>query len=325
MGARISRSATRLILVAASLALLPAAAPARAPAPLAIHVAGNQLVDASGKRIRLLGVNRSGFEYACFQWGASTEGPTGRKAIAAMRAWRINAVRIPLNAKCWLQRPTYRRAVKNYVARLHRARLYVILDLHLLRRRPPRMPDAIIAPRFWRSVARTFARDRAVMFDLYNEPWKVAWPTWQRGMQRLLDAVRSTGSRAPVLVGGLQFANDLSGWLQYRPTDPAGQVAASFHLYNFNACIDEACWERTVAPVALAVPVVTGELGEDTCGHAFIDRYMAWADARGISYLGWTWNVWNCRKGPALITSWRGTPTRFGAGFRRHLLTLSRR
>jgi hypothetical protein len=68
--------------------------------------------------------------------------------------------------------------------------------------------------------------------------------------------------------------------------------------------------------------VVTGELGENDCAHGYIDQYMPWADAQGISYLGWTWDTWNCNNGPALISNYDGTPTAFGAGFRDHLAAL---
>jgi len=50
---------------------------------------------------------------------------------------------------------------------------------------------------------------------------------------------------------------------------------------------------------------------------------MAWADSHRISYLGWTWDTWNCSSGPALITSYSGTPTAFGAGFRDHLVRMN--
>jgi hypothetical protein len=33
------------------------------------------------------------------------------------------------------------------------------------------------------------------------------------------------------------------------------------------------------------VPVVTGELAQGHCAHDFIDPYMTWADAHGVSYL----------------------------------------
>ena len=49
---------------------------------------------------------------------------------------------------------------------------------------------------------------------------------------------------------------------------------------------------------------------------------MPWLDARGGSYLGWTWNTWDCGRGPALIADYRGTPTPYGRGFRDHLASL---
>ncbi|MFC9396348.1 cellulase family glycosylhydrolase [Streptomyces sp. NPDC057027] len=205
------------------------------------------------------------------------------------------------------------------------------------------MPDAQYTPAFWTSVANTFKNDRRIVFDLFNEPYPdratstatQAWSCWRdggacpgigyevAGMQDLVDAVRATGARNLVLVPGLAYSNDLGQWLAYRPTDPAGNLAAAWHVYNFNACADETCWSDTLAPVAAHVPLLAGEIGENTCGHAFIDRVMRWFDDRGLSYLGWTWNTWNCGSGPALITSYDGTPTPFGIGLRDHLRALT--
>ncbi|MFF8383260.1 cellulose binding domain-containing protein [Streptomyces kanasensis] len=205
------------------------------------------------------------------------------------------------------------------------------------------MPNARYTPAFWTSVADTFKNDRRVVFDLFNEPYPdratptadAAWACWRdggtcpgigyevAGMQDLLDAVRATGARNLVLVPGLAYANDLSRWLAHAPTDPAGNLAAAWHVYNFNTCSTESCWDATLAPVAARVPLVAGEIGENTCGHGFIDRVMAWFDARGLSYLGWTWNTWDCSAGPALISAYDGTPTPFGAGLRDHLRALA--
>jgi len=46
---------------------------------------------------------------------------------------------------------------------------------------------------------------------------------------------------------------------------------------------------------------------------------MNWADQKGIGYLGWTWNTWECGSGPSLITNYDGTATNYGAGLRKHL------
>ncbi|MEV0449423.1 cellulase family glycosylhydrolase [Streptomyces sp. NPDC050600] len=214
-------------------------------------------------------------------------------------------------------------------------------DVHATCQKP--MPDARYTPAFWTSVADTFKNDRRVVFDLFNEPYPdratataaQAWACWRdggscpgigyevAGMQDLVDAVRATGARNLLLVPGLAYSNDLSQWLAYAPQDPAGRLAAAWHVYNFNTCSTETCWNDTLAPVAARVPLVAGEIGENTCGHAFVDRVMKWFDDRALSYLGWTWNTWDCGSGPALITSYDGTPTAFGIGLRDHLRTLN--
>ncbi len=152
-------------------------------AALTLIVSGNHLVNGAGKSVRLLGVNRSGLEYACVQgWGFS-DGPVDAASIAAMKTWAINAVRVPLNEDCWLgingvkaqySGAAYRTFVKGFVARLNAAGLTAILDLHWNAAGSQRatgqqqMPDADHSPAFWSSVARTFRGNRNVIFDLYS-------------------------------------------------------------------------------------------------------------------------------------------------------------
>jgi hypothetical protein len=333
------------------------------PAAAKLHVSGRHLVD-HGRVVRLLGVNRSGTEYMCTDgFGDVFDGPHDQRSISAMRTWRINAVRVPLNESCWLgvgrlRKWTrhYRSAIVAYVRLLRRNHLYVILDAHLSApgRRIARdllpLAAADHTPAFWRSVGRRFRRTSGVLFDLYNEPHGVSWSCWLHGcrvsrgpsprsgktypayraagMGALLRAVRSVGARQPVLLGGLAFAKDLSRWLHYRPRDPARQLVASLHTYGPATAIHPALClsdcRREVARIARRFPVITGELGEYDCAHGYIDDFMSWADAHGVSYLGWTWDAvspggWQCASGPALIDSYNGAPTAFGVGLRDHL------
>jgi hypothetical protein len=224
----------------------------------------------------------------------------------------------------------YRQAVQAYVAALHAHGLYAILDLHWTGplaakadgQRP--MPDAHSID-FWKSVAETFRDDPAVVFDLFNEPYSpaavndpahpVTWACWRDGgcqlpisndqtdppsktlypavgMQALVDTVRATGATQPVLLGGLDYANDLTQWLTFRPNDPLGQEAASFHNYQGKACDNAGCWNSTIAEVAGQVPVVTGEFDQDICAPSnFDEEYMTWADGHGVGYLAWGWWV----------------------------------
>ena len=141
-------------------------------------------------------------------------------------------------------------------------------------------------------------------------------------MQDLVDAVRDTGATNLLMVGGLEWANDMREWLTYAPKDPLANVAASWHAYSFNACASASCWDAQVAPVAEKVPVVVGELGQDTCGFDYMDTLLHWADEHGLSHLAWTWNPWGCSSGAVLIKDWSGTPEPgIGVGFKAHLLS----
>jgi endoglucanase len=159
------------------------------------------------------------------------------------------------------------------------------------------------------------------------------------GMQTLVDAIRATGATQPVMVGGLDYADDLSQWAEHAPDDPLNQEAASFHNYMGKECDNVSCWNSEVAPVAAAVPVVTGEFAEDnfenpSCGNrnpnSFDEEYMDWADTHGVSYLAWAWIV----ESPAeiqsdkcsafyLIGDYSGTPASVnGIAVHAHLLSL---
>ncbi|MHC0428934.1 cellulase family glycosylhydrolase [Streptomyces sp. O3] len=335
--------------------------------PPALKVSGNELVDADGVTRRLLGVNRSGGEFACVQGYGIFDGPVDDAAIQAIADWNVNTVRIPLNEECWLGLDNidpryggenYTTAVKDLVRRVEDHGMTPVVELHwswgqytgnsagcsdIYASCQKPMPNARYTPAFWTSVASAFKDDPAVVFDLFNEPYpdratntpEQAWTCWRdggdcpgigyevAGMQSLVDAVRDTGAENVILVSGLAYANDLSQWPSYAPSDPAGNLAAAWHVYNFNTCADESCWERTLAPVAAHVPLVAGEIGENTCAHSFVDRVMRWFDDRGLSYLGWTWNTWDCSAGPALISDYDGTPTPYGVGLRDHLRALA--
>lgn len=216
-------------------------------------------------------------------------------------------------------------------------------DVHATCQKP--MPDAQYAPSFWTGVANTFKGDTAVVFDLFNEPYPEratgsetsGWTCWRdggtcagipyqvAGFQSLVDAVRATGATNVILLGGLAYSNDLTQWLQYEPSDPTGNLAAFAHLYNFNSCSSTSCFDSQLAPVAAQVPLTLSEIGENDCGHGFVDTVMNWADSHAVGYLGWTWNTWDCGSGPALISDYDGTPTAYGVGLRDHLTATAAR
>ena len=299
-----------------------------ATVPLTVRVNGNHLVNAEGQTIRLLGVDRSGTEYACEQAWGIFDGPSDAASVEAMSTWRINAVRLPLNEGCWLDEFTtandpydggnnpapyegsaYRSAIGAYVTLLHSYGIAVILSLSALDApdglNVPPMADSKYSTAFWTSVASYFKTDPGVLFDMYNEPNNISWACWLNGcsvntsggtyqtvgMQSLVTAVRNVGATQPILLGGLDYSSNESSWLEHVPTDPDKSLVVSFHTYNTTGCNTLACWNDTLVPLAKTVPVVTGEFGEYACATSYSNSYMTFADSYGISYLGWAWDA----------------------------------
>ncbi|TMC65301.1 MAG: glycoside hydrolase family 5 protein [Chloroflexota bacterium] len=340
------------------LATPPVNAAAAAPT---VSVSGNHLVDSNGNVVQLRGVNRSGAEYACAEGWGIWDGPTDDDAsIASMLTWKVNAVRIPLNEDCWLainginsqySGTTYINAVVDYVNRLNAHGIVAIPNLHFSAPGTT-VPDAQVpmadrehSNAFWTSVANTFKNNHSVLFDLFNEPYPdnnqdttAAWTCnlnggtcpgvsfTAAGMQEMVNAVRATGATQPLLIGGPQYAGVVDHWTQYKPSDPLNQLVASIHIYGLpldSPCRLQTCWNATVAPLAATTPVVIGELGDTDCTSNFSPGLMTWADAHGVSYTPWAWNVANCAADPSLISTYTGTPTAYGVGVQTHLLAVS--
>jgi len=283
--------------------------------------------------------------------------------VKAMKTWKgANAVRIPVNQQCWLGLPgistaysgrNYQRAIERYVSMLTSNGFAVILDLAGTAPGAERaanqeeMPDNHSVA-FWRSAAAVFRDNSLELFDLFNEPWPnsssgdaAAWSCWRDGgcildshngpdryrgvgMQQLVDVVRRTGARNIIVAEGIQYAETIDQWLEYRPYDPVRNLISSVHVYSFNSCSSPACYNGNMKRVAASVPMLIGEFGPDltvpysdaldnSCpahdvgSTNFDSMLLAWARDNGISWTAWSWNPWDdCW---SLIRNFSGEPT----------------
>ncbi|CAN5579767.1 hypothetical protein BH09ACT4_BH09ACT4_10090 [soil metagenome] len=226
----------------------------------------------------------------------------------------------------------YRSSVRAFVDILNAHGIVVILDLHWSAP-PGQQADgqrAMTGSRsvlFWQSVARAYSKVPAVMFDAFNEPYSrsgsftLSWSCWKNGgcdapiendvtattgttfkvvgMQTLVTTIRKAGAAQPIMLAGIDYANDLRGWLSNKPSDPKQNLIASWHNYPGQRCDNAGCWGTEITPVASVVPVITGELGWTDEGVDNLTPYMTWADAHGIGYAPWAWWVVTPEESPS--------------------------
>ena len=377
---------SRLALLGAALAgaSLVAATAAGSPfsgngsGPPTIRVQGRNLVDGAGRVVQLRGANRAAFESRCtYDENGFADGPVDQASVAAMKSWRINAVRLTLNEDCWLgvnglpvggEAAGYRNAVRAYIALLRRNGLYVMPVVEVFGPDTQKatqidyLPDRSHMLDFWRSFASMFKSNRGLIFDPvtevaiadWNDPHPDPagqWACWLHGctidsvydgaprftaagLQAIVDTIRQTGAKQPIVLGGIDYNADLSQLLTHLPTDAARQLVASFHVYDFVQGKDvDATFRDQLDPIARRMPVLLGELGERNCDSgagAYTKHVLALIDAQQrkgnrVGVFEWAWNAggdWRCptgqygEGGPLLIRNYDGTPTVMGRVYR---------
>jgi hypothetical protein len=291
-------------------------------APGGYHVQGNTIYDPAGKPHLFHGVDRPSLE-----WSASGDhlSPADYQRMAS---WKANVVRIALNQDYWLENSSsYQQTVDQQVQWAESAGLDVILDLHWSDKgdaanmpAQQRMADAR-SLLFWQAVATRYRGDGRVLFELYNEPHDVPWSVWLgggpsgdgftvAGMQQLYDAVRAMGAENLVIVGGLQYAYDLSGVSQY-PVQGHNVVYAT-HPYN-QPSKQPGQWDFGFGTLSATYPVMATEFGDVSaaCATDYYSEVIAYANAHDMSWSGWAWYPSGCQF-PSLIADWSGTPTAAG-------------
>lgn len=314
--------------------------------PQPLRVVGNRLHDPSGKEVWLQGVNPGGLETL------PHDKQVLKSTVVAIDEWKANCLRLPMNEMFWFGRSPmqkdggkeYRERIDQIITLTANRGAYLVLDLH--RFRAPKQEHV----EFWKDAAERYKDHPAVIFDLFNEPYGIDWKTWRDGgfvanqgkisdesaflseeekkknqgfesvgMQALLDAVRGTGAKNLVVVGGLTWSSDLRGIVDgYALDDRGGNgIIYGWHIYNWHKN-----WEKLMLAVSEKHPILVGETGADTKILDFIPREAQEAPETWVpDMLGFiqkhklNWTGWCFHPGaaPVMISDWKYTPTPWGA------------
>lgn len=305
-----------------------------------LTVSGNQVVTLGGKPVWLQGLSVDSM-----QWG------TGENVLWSIRVgideWHANVIRLAIHDTYWFghgkyqkegTEENYRQTVDQAVQLCASRGAYLVLDLHQFGAPMPAHVE------FWKDAAERYKNNPAVLFELFNEPHGISWKLWRDGgnlkddkhtdvnpvennqknqgdvsvgMQALVDAVRGTGAKNIVLISGLDWSYDLTGFVNgYALNDNGGNgIMLVWHNYPWKRD-----WEAKGLVATEKYPVILTEVGaiEKWSDFSFIgekERYPldGWAeDMIGLIQkykLHWTAFSFHPKCGPMIISDWNYSPT----------------
>ncbi len=303
-----------------------------------LRVEGNRIVSATGDTVVLRGVSFSDPDKL------EREGHWNEAYFDAARRWGANVVRFPVHPAAWRERgeDAYLRLLDDGVRWAAERGLYVIIDWHSIGNLRTEVFQASMYNttrtetfRFWKTIVERYGDDPVVAFyELFNEPTsyqgtlgRLTWAQHKEMMEDLIALLYAHTTEVIPLVGGLDWAYDLSG-VREAPIDFPGVVYVAHPYPQKREAPWEPKWEENFGFVAQRYPVFATELGfmsadgrgahvpvigDEMYGEAILDFF----DARGISWTAWVFDpVWS----PQLIENWDFEPTRQGRFFRDRML-----
>jgi endoglucanase len=327
----------------AALALIWAV-PAADAVPLPeIRVEGNRFVDARGETIIFRGLNTSDPDKL------EKAGRWNRRYFEEMAAWGANIARFPVHPTAWRSRgpEAYMQLLDQGIAWAGELGIYVIIDWHVignlrsgLFQNPMYETTFRETLEFWGIMANRYKDNSTVaFFELYNEPTTgggrfgtCTWAQWREMLEEMIVVVRAYGSRAIPLVGGFNWAYDLTDVA----TDPVRAEGVAYVSHPYPMKRDkpwEPQWTADWGFVAEKYPLMLTEIGfcgpDDPGAHipvisdeSYGDAITKYCDERGISWVVW---VFDPNWSPMLFSDWDFTPTRQGRYFKPALIERNKR
>ena len=296
---------------------------------IGIKVVGSKFTDLNGNPFIPQGAAVSGSTQSVGGYQAQLAAMTVAQWKALGEKWYLNHIRLPVNSGLWLHNTNgYKTSTVQTINNMTAAGLVVLLDLHWgapasynggIGDGQPGYLSQDTDLSFWTDVATTFLNNRAVVFELFNEPYAfndgsytylkngsgaTLVPFWDQpggnsgpynrgtiikvvGHQQLVTAIRNTGSLNVIVYSCPNWCSDIGHSLSVAPTDPINQLAASMH---YNPSSSDATPYNNIQSSGIALWMTEYTKSANTIN-------MAWMQSHGMGYTIWapsgsSWSYW---------------------------------
>ncbi|MFG2045126.1 cellulase family glycosylhydrolase [Dactylosporangium sp. NPDC048998] len=252
-----------------------------------IQVRDGRLVEANGSDLVLRGVNYDVIWY-----------PDKSDSFAAIKAAGANAVRVPLGFG-YQFREAMPDEVANVVEDCRQNRLICILDAQDTAGFGEEKKAATIdqAVKFWLSMRDVLVgQEDHIIINVAGEPFGngPTWP-WVEQTAGAIRELRAAGFKHALMVDAPGWGQDESFIMRDNAekvvaADPTGNTVFDIHMYGrFGTAAKVNSYLSSF--VTRRLPIVIGEFAlEHEFGDPDADAIMAYAQARELGYLGWSWS-----------------------------------
>lgn len=264
-----------------------------------LSTTGNKIVNEDGEQVILHGVNRSGLEY-----DQSGNRMRELEFEYICNSWYAKIVRIPFNQEWIMNDESYNNLLAEVIGWIKRYGAYVLLNLKWQNTvvQIPSIPD-IQAIDMWKKIAMKYKDDPAVLYDIHSEAHDVSLNDWQARAIEIIDGIRSVHPRSLILVSGLDWAKDVSGWAK-NPL-PYDNIVYSVHIYPWMG--DQDAWNANFGNYTDQIPMFIGEFGGYGENLTWGRSLIAYLNRKKLGWTAWSWV-----DDPHLTRNDRRTPTEFG-------------
>lgn len=226
--------------------------------PSRLHVQGNEILNANNERIVFKGIMAPDPQKLDFKKKFN------KTYYVNISKTGANVIRIPVHPDRWINDKDYLwRHLDPIVTWAGESNMYVIIDLHYIGNiatgygnQMPHIKEKPmeLAVSFWKQIADYFKDTPNVVFEIYNEPADINTDDWFKNASDVVRNIRETGAKQLIVVGGIDYAYDIS-WVENKPIAD-NNVAYASHVYP-----SRKNWDIYFGDISEKYPVIVTEWG----------------------------------------------------------------
>ncbi|MFD2284969.1 cellulase family glycosylhydrolase [Pedobacter petrophilus] len=166
--------------------------------------------------------------------------------------------------------------------------LYVLIDWH------DHHADQHLAPSkaFFTKMAKRYAGKPNVIYEVFNEPEKIAWQTVKDYATQVIAAIRKYDATNLIIVGSPTWDQDIDVAAK-DPIKGYENIAYSFHFYASDPNHQEVLMKKADEAIAAGLPIMVTEwgVGEANGNGEFnlekTNNWLAWMERNQLSWANW--------------------------------------